>query len=207
MNTSEQNYKAIRKTAMELFRNRGFDNVTVKEICEASGVPRRSFYALFENKDQLILSYFDLNQELFLDVDSFTELMLLNDSYSKLLGIVSNYLDLLEKNGRNFLSQIFRIGTQDDQNILSVLASGMKDLSSQFIKECQEDGSVLNQTDPDLLWESLTTFLIGICYLWCCGEPFPLKETALSRFEDIIGTRPELRKHHNDTLFLYHEKN
>ncbi len=202
MNTSEQNYKLIRKTAMELFQEKGFDNVTVKDICDAAGVPRRSYYSHFKNKDELILSFFDLNSDLFSDVESFKDLLVLNDSYSKLLGIVKNYLELLEKNGRNFLSQIFRIGTQADDIVLFQMASGVKDLSVQLIAECQKDGSILNQSAPEVLWESLTSYLIGICYIWCCSEPFPLVETALSRFEVLAETKTELRRYHSDNIYL-----
>jgi AcrR family transcriptional regulator len=206
MNTSEQNYQLIRKTAMELFREKGFDEVTVKDICDAAGVPRRSYYSLFQNKDELILSYFDLNQELYSGSGILNELLLLNDPYSKLLALVRFYITLLEKNGRHFLSQIYRIGVQNGETTLfDIAAAGMKDLSSQLIGECQKDGSIRNMTSPDLLWESLTTFLIGIAYVWCCKEPFPLEETAMSRFEDIVDAKPELRQYHNDTLYLLKE--
>lgn len=202
MNTSEQNYKLIRKTAMKLFREQGFDNVTVKDICEAAGVPRRSYYSLFQNKDELILSYFKMDQNLLADVDTFTSLLMQKDAYSKLIGLVRTYLELSEQNGRHFMSQLFRIGTQSEESALLDIAVSMKDMSTQLIKECQEDGSILNQTAPDLLWESLTTFMIGISYIWCSGEEFPLIETAMSRFEDLVVTKPELRQYHNEDLYL-----
>ncbi len=202
MNTSEQNYKMIRKTAMKLFQEKGFDNVSVKDICDVSGVPRRSFYTLFKNKDELILSYFHFSDELINDVDSFHELLMLNDPYSKLIAIVRVYLNLLEKNGPYFLSQIYRIGTQGNETALFGIADGLKEISCKIIEECQKNGSILNQTEPELLWESLASFLIGICYIWCCGEPFPLEENALSRFEVLANTKPELRQYHSDTTIF-----
>jgi AcrR family transcriptional regulator len=39
---------------MRLFREKPYDEVTVEEICEASGVSRSSYYFHFENKDALL---------------------------------------------------------------------------------------------------------------------------------------------------------
>lgn len=40
--------------AIRLFRDRGFDNVTVEEICAAAGVSRSSYYFHFDNKDSVL---------------------------------------------------------------------------------------------------------------------------------------------------------
>lgn len=202
MNSSEYNYKMIRKTAMKLFREKGFENVTVKDICEVSGVPRRSFYTLFSSKDELIMSFYDLNQELLADVDVYSEVLMLNDPYSKLIALVRIQLELLLNNGRHYLSQLYRIGLQNEGSALAKMAVGQKSLASQLIAECQSEGLIRNRTDPVLLWESLTIFMIGICYLWCCEESFPLLETAISRFEDIVDAKPELRHYNNKDIFL-----
>lgn len=202
MNTSEQNYKLIRKTAMELFQEKGFDQVTVKDICDASGVPRRSFYSLFSNKDELILSYFKLDQKLLADVDSFRDLLMKTDSYDKLIGIIQIYLQLLEKNGPVFLSQIFRISIQNEKSPLFDMASGVKELSCQLIEQCQKEGSILNQAAPEFLWESVVTHFVGICYIWCSGVTFPLTETAISRFEDLVNTDKVRRQEYIDSLIL-----
>ena len=37
--------------AIELFRNNPYEQITVKDICDAAGVTRNSFYYYFENKE------------------------------------------------------------------------------------------------------------------------------------------------------------
>ena len=44
------------RTAARLWSERGFDDVTVEEICSAAGVGRTTFYLHFQNKDQLLHS-------------------------------------------------------------------------------------------------------------------------------------------------------
>ncbi len=51
-----QTHGRIFDEAMELFRRRGFDAVSVGEIARAAGVSVPTFYAHFESKDHLILA-------------------------------------------------------------------------------------------------------------------------------------------------------
>lgn len=44
----------IRQCAMELFKEQGYDNVTVVQICDYAGVTKRTFYYHYESKDELL---------------------------------------------------------------------------------------------------------------------------------------------------------
>ncbi|MGH2859431.1 MAG: TetR family transcriptional regulator, partial [Solirubrobacteraceae bacterium] len=45
---------AIEQAARELFAQRGFDAVTVREIAERAGVTERTFYRYFPSKHELV---------------------------------------------------------------------------------------------------------------------------------------------------------
>jgi AcrR family transcriptional regulator len=47
----------IEQVALELFRSRGFDHVTVEDICSRAGVSPATFYRHFGAKDEVVLSY------------------------------------------------------------------------------------------------------------------------------------------------------
>jgi AcrR family transcriptional regulator len=47
----------IHRSALELFAARGFDAVTVDEICAAADVAKRTFFLHFPTKDALLLEY------------------------------------------------------------------------------------------------------------------------------------------------------
>lgn len=46
---------AIEDSATRLVNGRGFDAVTVEEICEDAGISRRTFFNYFESKDEAVL--------------------------------------------------------------------------------------------------------------------------------------------------------
>ena len=55
----EQRRARIEKTALELFRTRGFDNVTVEDVCAEAGVAPATFYRHFGTKEEVVFAYRD----------------------------------------------------------------------------------------------------------------------------------------------------
>ena len=55
----EQRRARIEQTALELFRARGFDHVTVEDVCAAAGVAPATFYRYFGTKEEVVFSYRD----------------------------------------------------------------------------------------------------------------------------------------------------
>lgn len=47
----------VRSIAIELFADRGFDDVTVDDIAEAAGISARTFFRYFATKDEVVLAY------------------------------------------------------------------------------------------------------------------------------------------------------
>ena len=50
----------IKEIGLKLFQERGFENVTINEICEQSGVNKHTFYYYFKSKDELLKDYYEL---------------------------------------------------------------------------------------------------------------------------------------------------
>jgi AcrR family transcriptional regulator len=53
----QQRRARIEKTALELFRARGFDNVTVEDVCAEAGVAPATFYRHFGTKEEVVFAY------------------------------------------------------------------------------------------------------------------------------------------------------
>jgi AcrR family transcriptional regulator len=55
----QQRRARIEETALELFGSRGFDRVTVTEVCAEAGVAPATFYRHFGSKEQVVFAYAD----------------------------------------------------------------------------------------------------------------------------------------------------
>lgn len=53
----EQRRARIEQTALELFREQGFDPVTVEEVCAAAAVAPATFYRHFGSKEEVVFAY------------------------------------------------------------------------------------------------------------------------------------------------------
>ena len=51
---SKETRRLLIRTAARLWSERGYDGVTVEDVCSAAGVGRTTFYLHFESKDQLL---------------------------------------------------------------------------------------------------------------------------------------------------------
>lgn len=54
---SEEKKQKIYDTALALFKEKGFEQTRISDICQAAGVPVGSVYHFFENKESFLLAY------------------------------------------------------------------------------------------------------------------------------------------------------
>ena len=57
--------KLLQEALMELVAEKGYEAVTIREILDKANVGRSTFYAHFQDKDQLLHSILELLDELF----------------------------------------------------------------------------------------------------------------------------------------------
>ena len=60
---SEQTRAHILSTALELFRQRGFEPTTMRQIAEASGMALGAAYYYFPSKEALVMAFYERGQE------------------------------------------------------------------------------------------------------------------------------------------------
>src|SRR3712207_7644572 len=59
----EQRRARIEAAALELFRSRGFDHVTVEDVCAEAGVGPATFYRHFGTKEGVVFAYREARSE------------------------------------------------------------------------------------------------------------------------------------------------
>jgi AcrR family transcriptional regulator len=57
----------IFRTAVEVLKKEGYDKLTIRKICAASGTSNGSFYHFFKNKDELLAYYYNISADRFIE--------------------------------------------------------------------------------------------------------------------------------------------
>jgi AcrR family transcriptional regulator len=185
--------KKIYESADLLFREYGFDNVSVDSMVEKAGISKGSFYVHFDSKDALTAALIEeyVNK---LDLSYKAFLGALPDSARTstiLLSLVGKIADIISDNiGYNLIKLAYRI--QIDRNIgTGVLLSYGRDIYGVFsdlIRRGIQQGEFRAELDAATTAEQLVTVLRGFTYEWCTRYPdFNLKEQILKHFEMLLS--------------------
>ena len=163
----EQTRTAIFLTALELFRDRGFDNTTMQDIAEAAGVAKSAAYYYFPSKEAIVSAYYDAIQteqeRLCAEVFAHTR-----DLRRRLESALMTKFDLAQ-NDRKLLGIIFRYAGEP-AHPLSCLGEATAEVRRRAMQSFAEAISVerlptdLEQLLPLALWALQMGLLVLFLY-------------------------------------------
>jgi AcrR family transcriptional regulator len=153
--------------AMNLFNKRGYERVTVDEICARAGVSKGAFYAHFKSKDQVCL-------EIFMQADGYYE------EVFPLLEKEKTYRDKVSAFARAALANIEKTGVMVMRiSYYGQIAPGKKKaaiasrdrslykLTERLVREGQEQGEVRTDIPSGMIAENIIHAIRGMVYDWC----------------------------------------
>jgi AcrR family transcriptional regulator len=184
--------RKIFDTAIKLFAKKGYERVTVDDICRKAGVSKGSFYNHFKSKDQVII-------EEFLKID---------DYYQEVLEKVENRGDYTDK-----LIELSKLSLKyiNDQGLRTIkvayysqISPGVKlspvadpkrvlyRMAEQLVREGQEKGEIRSDLSSTDIAYTFIRCIRGIIYEWCLQNGrFDLEEAGDNlRMIFIEGLRP-----------------
>lgn len=184
--------KKIYESAEHLFREFGFDNVSVDSIVEKAGVSKGAFYVHFPSKDALIAAFIhDFVNKLDLDYMSHFESLPANASSSEsLISLVGDIVDIMTSTvGYQNLKYVYSIliaQTAETQVLLNYnrhLYKSFEILINQGIKQ----GEFKPELDIDTVTRHCVMTIRGLTYEWCIRYPnFDLKAETIQHFELLL---------------------
>jgi len=117
----EKTKEVILQTALELFRDRGFEVTTMRDIAKAAKVATGAAYYYFPSKEAIVAAYYDQVQRSHAEKVR-EELKGKAELRERLGTVVHSKLEIL-KDDRKFLGALFRY-TGDPEHPLSVFGKG-----------------------------------------------------------------------------------
>jgi len=177
--------KKIYNTAMELIAEKGYENITVEEICKNAGVAKGSFYYYFKSKNDFIA-------ETYKTIDEDYETLVSSDfkditTCEKILKTVLFQAGVAVEKGLAQTIAIYQsqlvTGTEyfisEDRYFFKTM--------SKFISEGQKNGEITSQIKTEEIVRTILSIARGQVYDWCLHEGrYDIMEIMKTRFELII---------------------
>lgn len=189
--SKQQNTQDISHAAIALFREKGYEKVSVNDICAAAGVARSVFYSIFSCKREIIDRL--LEQVRTDESDLTTDLMTVGNDFERMWGICSRYLDIALEFGPKLSASLLQLELAGELSIYT-LVHLCDDWMIQLTRNCQAADIILNRNDPENLGPFGVDAVYMVFYQWCMQNgAFSLKERARIISEETYELAPQFR--------------
>ena len=181
----------ITEAAVRCFRAKGYDEISVNDICRETGIARSTFYRVFSNKKDVIRYLFehtDANS-----IVSIEELLAARNDFDRMWIIGDRYISLCKELGVPFITTLTRLSLEGEIDMLS-LAHSVDKWFVRLTRNCQQSGIILSREAPEILGPLFVDAVYQIIYAWCCrGGDYPVRSRARQVTEMIANVAPQYR--------------
>lgn len=181
----------IADAAVGLFRNRGYETVSVGDICAAAGVARSSFYRAFSCKNDIIRRLFehtDANS-----IVSVEELLAAENDFDRMWIIGDRYISLSRSLGPE-LSNTFMCMTARGEIDLLALGHSVDSWFIRLTRNCQKTGIIRSKEPAELLGPLMVDMVYHELYVWGMRKGnYPIRARARLVTETLVNLAPEYR--------------
>lgn len=157
----------IRNEAIKLFKEYGYENVTVVQICEAAGITKRTFYYHFSAKDEIvdgIVGHVGHNTEQMADA-----LLRQETNVGVLWAMMRSYAVDAEENGSVITAQVYINILQRGTTEVFPEDMVLFNASVRTISNAQMAGEIGNPQPPKDIAFVLFHALRSVAYTWCAA--------------------------------------
>jgi AcrR family transcriptional regulator len=165
---SKETKEKIFRAAKEILRQKGYEELSIKNICEEAGVSNGSFYYHFKTKDDLLSFYIEdqpsINPDL-LDVPENLE-----EAKIAIIHVYLNYVEYCRELGVEFMS-----GYYDTKNQALNPASRTERpypivTVQTYVEKAIREGIVQLDVDIEAFTTDIRMIVIGNVFEWCLSS-------------------------------------
>jgi len=184
MKTKDRIYTA----AIALIHEKGYETVTVPEICHAGGVSVGSFYHHFSSKKDLLAGYVrEESDRLF----EFYRGLGDRPPLEALFLTLHEFFSYFAVKGQDFVGTFFSIMLSSRGEYFHPADFALYEIIEESLRRAEEEGTLTGSLPLSLLRDLLTGGIWQLMVEWCTAEGEPdLQETAdrhLKRFQELLA--------------------
>lgn len=158
---------SIVQTSYELFKEQGYEQTTIMDICDKCGITKTTFYRYINSKEDLLAYFFD-------DVSAqATDLLIqfanADSTFDSICACFDIILNQATKFGPKLYSQLYIANLKENKGTFNT-NNLFNDLVKTLIIKGQLSGEIQNQSNPDDLLETCVSLCFGSGIRWCLDE-------------------------------------
>jgi AcrR family transcriptional regulator len=155
------------ETSIKLIVSKGYDNVSINEICTACNVAKGTFYTYFTSKKDIVIKILcDINDNLFIDRTWNYDI----SASEQLLEYSGIYLKVIESQGVDFTRVFLNIIIQEKFSGQTVNAYHHQVRFREILQLGIKNGEFHNELDIPMQSEYLNMYLFGLMMNWCMAN-------------------------------------
>jgi len=164
---SEETRRQILETALALFRERGFDETTIRDIAGRAGLSLGSAYYYFKSKEAIVGAYYDYIQEEH-QARARAAFARARTLRERLRAALHTKIDIVQDDQR-LLRALFRYGGEPNHPLtwFGAASRGQREVSTEVFAETLSDEKLpddIRDVAPTLLWTLHMGILLYFLY-------------------------------------------
>ncbi len=153
-------------TAIRLFKQYGYEKVTIEQICKETNVTTGAFYHHLKNKAGVILEgyaeyddYFDKILKDCVDNDK--------DNISKILDCIEYQCNFCKKLGVEAICEVYKIQITENNNFFLDTNRSIFKTINKLVLDAQNENVLNNEISSEEITKELLIVSRGVVYNWC----------------------------------------
>lgn len=194
MNKINETKENIIHQALILIKERGYDQVTINDICDASKISKNTFYYYFKSKEEVLMKFFRVPYDM--TIQRMTDIITMESPLEKFFHVNEPRIEHFQNLGQEILKRVMIINLQ--RNIGTFKTHKEKEsfyrLELELLSKAQEQKEIRNQSKPIELLHSIKMQSMGAVLAWAVsGEQFDLIKKTRLMIEVLLDVREDLR--------------
>jgi len=177
---SDRTRQRIFEAAMSIMVEKGYQGVTIRDICERAEVSIGSFYRYFETKSDILRGMYETGDQLMQEENS----ELTNRPWlDRIMVFISKYAQLNMDTGLAEMKVLY-----NPENTWFTQTRPMQQKLESLISGAQRAGELTVKQSAAELTELLFVCMRGMCYDWCISNgEYNLKERMTYQMSLLMG--------------------
>lgn len=186
----------IRETAIKLFENKSFEEVTITDICKESGITKHTFYYYFKSKDDLLDQFYKMPTRL--TEEEITSILTTDNCVEQYWMLIKKFVDFANDKGIEIFKQVMIKNLTKDQGTFQFDTEEkikVIKLEAGIIKKGQSLGQFESKIPPEELGILFHQIIPSSMFIWVTknGE-IDIENLIRYQYEVLFQVREDLKK-------------